>query len=89
VTDLVQYTASFDKGIYAEDFFNRLSENPAGWHATDLVRKTRARSVTWTGPNTGEYFQDMLETVGYYSPTQGRQSTLRGGDRWMPAPRTY
>ena len=80
------YTAKFPKAAMADEFAERLLANPAGDYATDITHTTGRRTVTWSGPATGEYRLDMAETVGYYgSPPMGPVATLNG----FPTPRSY
>jgi hypothetical protein len=71
-----RYEAKFPKAAWAKAFAERIQE--PGWRAHNVEYRPGG-IVIFDGPDTFEYFQDMLETVGYFgAPPQGPRAKLNG-----------
>lgn len=82
------FNAEFASARNAASFALRITEG--GWHIVtgSIIRRGKVVTWEWTGEggNRSEYFQDMLETVGYYgSAPTGRKARMNG----VQAPVSY
>lgn len=104
---VIHYTAVFPRADRADAFYARITE--PGWSAFNVKHIAGRRKVEWdadpVASNGGQeeaygvpvawtYFNDMLETVGYYGSDQSRKATLQasagpGSGRPHSAPMSY
>lgn len=76
------YTAVFEKGSHAVDFFNRLMKNEDGAENVQI----RELTVTFEAfEEDGGTLSDYRELVGYFGNTDIHKATLNG----LSTPRQY